>query len=61
MKSKDEVDWLKNVLKNALPNKTVKSDLVLTSAPIKSEDNAISETADFCLKLSMTINDGIGE
>jgi disulfide oxidoreductase YuzD len=38
MKSKDEVDWLKNVLKNALPNKTVKSDLVLTSTPTKSED-----------------------
>ena len=27
----------------------------------KSEDNAISEAADFGLKLSMTINDGIGE
>jgi hypothetical protein len=29
--------------------------------PTKSEDNAMSETADFGLKLSMTINDGIGE
>jgi hypothetical protein len=35
--------------------------LVAHFAPTKSEDNAISETADFCLKLSMTINDGIGE
>jgi hypothetical protein len=37
MKSEDEVDWFKNVLENALPNKTVKSDLVLTSTPISQQ------------------------
>ena len=47
MKSVDEVDWLKNVLKNALPNKTVKSDLVLTSTPTKSEDYAVPDVDDY--------------
>jgi disulfide oxidoreductase YuzD len=47
MKSKDEVDWLKNVLKNALPNKTVKSDLVLTSTPTKCGDKSTPKADDF--------------
>jgi hypothetical protein len=51
MKSVDEVDWLKNVLKNALPNKTVKSDLVLTSAPTNLQIPKDSKVDDYGKKV----------
>ena len=47
MKSEDEVDWLKNVLKNALPNKTVKSDLVLTSTPTSLQSELTLRVNDY--------------